>query len=547
MSRRERRRGMNWRELSVAASFYVVLLAIVSVADPTVARWWGHVVHSAWFGKGSLIALSLTVTLGVLAWRRPTRPSAAGDSARARTPAAPAAPEELPRTIPQLVARFATVCESAVDSLEVACALEFEGINDAGAREHFAASDVFALADELYQQVPRNPAEPPRTPDPWTTSKLRPLQHGLLYALPAAFFPAAVALLAGHYVPAMLIVALLTAWTLGQTLAFLGYRRLTPTDTAAARRILRAGMVIGTVAASAVLGALCIWLGASAPVLWFGIGEAAYMLGASVLFVLGKERLVFAALAPGLVASTCYLILGRPHDLSMVTWALLATTPALAVALALVATSIPRVPLLAGFRRAELLAALPTAVFGITTASLLIYPSVAGLHGHGGINPAVLLATLPISLSMGLAEWSLLWFRRRTRRLLTSTNDPRRFARGARATFAVAVLQYAGMAFGLIAAAVVVAGATGIVDINSTYGPQLVAYLLLGVAMFLALSVQAVGLRTFTIVACACAFGFEMAFRGIGVPSQLIACGGLVVGIGWYALIQLGAVTRHSG
>lgn len=444
----------------------------------------------------------------------------------------------------ELCERFALVCASAVDPLEVACALEFEGINDAAAREHYGAEDVFGLADALYARVPRHPAEPEPFADPWIQGRLRPALHGLLYALPAAFFPAAVGLLTGPYALEMLIVALLTAWTLGQTLAFLGFRRLVPNDSGPARRILRGGLVIGVLTAAGILGGVALDVHADPTVFWFGMGEAAYMLGASVLFVLSKERWVLLALAPGLLGATSYLALGKPGWLALATWLLLGATPILGVVLGLLATGMPHAIAGPGVSIRELRSALPTAAFGLTAAGLLAYPAAVGLHGE--VNPAVLLATLPISLSMGGAEWSLLWFRRRTLRLLRSTNDPLRFARQTRATFALAVLQFAAMAVVLIGAAIAVAWTTDLLRIDAGDVPQLVAYLLLGVGMFLALSVQAVGLRLFTVAATSCALAFELGFRGLGVPAQLIACGGLVVAVGWYALMELGAVTKHS-
>src|SRR5262249_56128334 len=93
-------------------------------------------------------------------------------------------------------------------------------------------------------------------------------------------------------------------------------------------------------------------------------------------------------------------------------------TPLLALALAAVFTrrTEPRTGQL--FEASEWLGALPAAGFGLVAAGLLIFPVAAGVHGRGGINVGALLAALPLSLSMGAAEASLLWYRRRTRRLL---------------------------------------------------------------------------------------------------------------------------------
>ena len=65
-----------------------------------------------------------------------------------------------PRTVTALCEQFAPVCESAVDPLEIASALEFEGLGDQAAKLRYGYRDVFALAQEMYLRVPRRPAEP---------------------------------------------------------------------------------------------------------------------------------------------------------------------------------------------------------------------------------------------------------------------------------------------------------------------------------------------------------------------------------------------------
>jgi hypothetical protein len=62
--------------------------------------------------------------------------------------------------IDDLCQAMEAVCASAVDPLEVAAALEFEGMSDRSARERYAMPTVFALAEEMYWRVPRQPAEP---------------------------------------------------------------------------------------------------------------------------------------------------------------------------------------------------------------------------------------------------------------------------------------------------------------------------------------------------------------------------------------------------
>ncbi|MBP0460662.1 hypothetical protein JFN87_24740 [Streptomyces bomunensis] len=54
--------------------------------------------------------------------------------------------------------RHRTLCEDAVDPLEIAAALEAHGITDKAALARFRHRDVFALAEELYARVPHDTA-----------------------------------------------------------------------------------------------------------------------------------------------------------------------------------------------------------------------------------------------------------------------------------------------------------------------------------------------------------------------------------------------------
>ena len=185
-------------------------------------------------------------------------------------------------------------------------------------------------------------------------------------------------------------------------------------------------------------------------------------------------------------------------------------------------------------------------MFGLVAAGLLAFPVIAGADGHGGINVGALLATLPLSLSMGAAEWSLLAYRRRTRYLLRTTQDLRVFGRGARMVLALAMGQYLLATVALTAIAAWIAITTGLVHPGPDLLPELGVYLALGCAMFLALALQALGIRAVPLVASAAALAFEMAWRELGLVSQLAACVGLLVVLGAYAAVALGAAVRHA-
>jgi hypothetical protein len=449
-------------------------------------------------------------------------------------------------TVAELCAEFSEVCESAVDPLEIASALEFEGLSDQAVQVRYGYRDVFALAQEMYSLVPRHPAEPEPLSDPWQTSRLRPALHGLLYGLPAICFPAAAGLLGGPGVLITLVVALLAAWGLSQGLAYLGYLRLGTADLAATRRTLRAGLLAGLAVVGLAMTAAAVLAHARPEVLMFGAGEGAYMLGACVLMVLAADRWLLVALAPGVLGSAAFLLLGRPPGLEHAVWAALAATPAIAVALAVICTRRRGDSTGRAVTPAELLAAVPAVLFGLIAAGLLSFPVAAGVNGHGGINVGALLAALPLSLSMGAAEWSLLWYRRRMRRLVRTTGELTEFGGRARLMLCSAVLQYLAGAVALTAVAAWIAAAAHLVQLRGPVLAEIAAYLALGCAMFIGLLLQALGARWFALIACAAALAAEITFRHAGATADLAASAGLLLVLGCYAAWELSRAVRHA-
>ena len=450
-------------------------------------------------------------------------------------------------TVAALCEKFSAVCESAVDPLEIASALEFDGFSDHSVRSEYGVNDVFALARAMYLRVPRRPADPEPALDPWQVSRFRPLLHGLLYALPAVCFPAAAGLLGGPGVLPTLVTALLVAWGLSQGLACIGYlRRAGSADESQVRRVLRAGLAAGLVLVALAMLAAGRHLHSYPLVLFFGAGEGAYMLGACVLMVVRAETWLPVALIPGVVGSAVFLYLGRPPGLEHLAWAALGATPILACLIALACTrrNGPRTGRLLIAR--ELRAAVPAIAFGVVAAGLLSFPIVAGPDGHGGLNPGALLAALPLSLSMGAAEWSLLWYRRRTRRLLGSVSELRTFQLGARRALVAALLQYMCGTAALMAAGAAIAAATGLAQPGLTDLPVMVAYLLLGSALFLALLLQTMGLRAVPLLVTAAGLAAELALRDTGMIVQVVTPAVLLIVIGGYAVTSLGVAVRHG-
>ena len=347
-----------------------------------------------------------------------TRPDSSGEGlARLReiigSPSAP------PLTVAALCEEYGEVCESAVDPLEIASALEFEGMSDQAVRERYGYPDVFALASEMYVQVPRQPAEPPPPEDPWHVGRFQPALHGLLYGLPAVCFPAAAVLLGGPGAHVILIVALLASWSASQSLASLGYQRLGRTgDRGQAKRLLRAGLLAGLVLVTGILAAAMLMLHARPPVALVRRRARAPTCSApACCWCWAPSAGCCSSWCPACWAARCswpWAVRG--------TW----TTPPgprwpppprwpWCVALAGHAPAAARPggrPAAPWSARKELLGALPAAAFGLLAAGLLAFPVVVGrprprrhqrrraaghaaalaVHGRGRVVPAAVPA-----------------------------------------------------------------------------------------------------------------------------------------------------------
>jgi hypothetical protein len=165
------------------------------------------------------------------------------------------------------------------------------------------------------------------------------------------------------------------------------------------------------------------------------------------------------------------------------------------------------------------------------------------MPGHAS---AGLLVSLPLAMSMGAAEWMLIWFRRRTQRLLRGTAEPRAFATGARLSLLAALLLYLAVTAALTVAVAAAATAARLAHPDLAVLPQVAAYLAVGGAMFTALLLQAFGIRVVPLACCAVALAAEAACRGTGVTGQLVACTQLLIGLAGYAARVLGSATRHA-
>jgi len=464
----------------------------------------------------------------------------------------PAAPPKSP--LDELRERMTPLCAGAVDPFEIAAGLEADGLSDQAVERKYGYPDVFALAEELYRQVPREPVEPDPQPDPWTTKRSTHVVHGLLFGLPALCYPAAAPLLSGGAALPVLVVSMLVSWSLSQGLSYLGYSHVSRLDKVGASRVLRVGMGVAALVLALVLVATTMLAGGSVSVLVFAAGQGIYLLAATVLLVRKADVMLFIALAPGVITSLIYVATGEPAWMMTTVWSVLGLSVVLSVGFALERTANPDPVSGPIVTKADLVGSLPYAVFGVLTAGLLAFPVIVATMLPGLGTRAAALAALPLSLSMGAAEWNLYWYRSRMRRESQRTTMVAKFIARSRMVLGLAVLRYAVVAVLLFATVVLTASLVGAGRPEWTQVPAYTAYLALGAALFIALLLQACGSTWTVLPGCAAALLTEagavlgavwFGWRIDLISAQLLACCGLLVVLCVHASIALGQATKH--
>jgi hypothetical protein len=484
----------------------------------------------------------------------PTISQLAGLAVR-RPPAAPSSvgPDEFWETLDELSARLGLLCADAVNPLEVAAGLESDGMSDQMARVRYGFPDVFALADDMYHRTVRQPAEPTPTPSPWRSPVGRHLLHGLLFGLPALCYPVGGSMMGGRGALIVLVVSMLTAWPMSQAVSYLGHARRSRLDLDGSRRLLPAALPIALGSLVAVTLPAALLLRESGPVLWFAVGQGGYLLGATVLLVCGADWWLAAALAPGIIGATLYLVAGRPAWSHPLAWLAIGASLALTLGFALLRTSWPRPARFARpVRPTELRAAWPAGMFGLLVAGLLVLPLLAARFAHGGqsVGTATLLGTLPLSLSMGIAEWRLYGYRSRIEKLMRRTGFLAEFGRRATLVLIGVLVEYLLGAALLLGGVVTLAAVAGIHP-HWTDVPAYLGYLVLGGALFLALLIQVCVGAVPILGWCAAALVAEVALvifapHASVLHVQLVVAAGMALVLLWHGAITLGRASRHA-
>jgi hypothetical protein len=415
-----------------------------------------------------------------------------------------------------LAAELADRIGPAVHPYEVAALLEAEGMPATVIKERYGHPTLFSLASALYARVPRTFPEPPEAADPWRPDTVRCLLRGVLFALPAlAYLLTAPLWHVDRHAP-VLIVAGVVSWAWGQALGHRAHLRLVTGRREAARTLLT-GSLLGAATATA-LAALPAGGG---PVTAVAAAQSLYLAGAGVLLVLGRERLLLAALSP-LAAGAAVLPWWDPGPLlrtGLPALALLATLAATARVLR-AGLAAPAAP---GGPRPRLHRSLPYGLFGLAAAVLVML--------EGRREPYAVIA---LTVSMGPAEWLLYRYRGWSVAALRVSVTPRGFLLRSAAVLGLCLSGY----LLLLLPAALLTGS----------GPA--ALLLLAAALWTALLLQAFGVAWPPAALClpAAAVAGTVTWAGLppGPAVLPMACGAAAAALVACTVPLLGRPSPHA-
>lgn len=457
----------------------------------------------------------------------------------------------------ELAERMRPTCAEAVDSLEVAAVLEAEGISDVVAAERYGARDVFELAERLFGSTVRDPGTVPPPPGPWRARPARHLARGVLFALPGVCYLAVSGAVSGRGAVAVVLASLVLSWAFTQALAFLGSVRIGNEDIVGARRLLRRGLRRGCVVAALSASGLVLvgWVPLTIAVI--AAAQAMYLVAATVLLVCEREWLLALALAPGTVVVGSRLLsevseaVPRVPDLAAVV-AAAGTVLVTIVSAGRATRGVGGDPLVWD----EFVAATSQGFFGLLVAGLLVFVPVAcgylgtadgGAAGGGAAGggaaagddmAGVIALSVPLTLSMGPAEWIMFGFRAVTYRWLQRVHSLGAFRWRSAVAFTVAVVGYL---------AVLAAGLAVTAWLVPSSARAICGCLALGGALFVALLLIGCGVRVPVLVICGVALVAEYAAvsRLGAVDTQLAVAATVLFVLFAWALVVFTHATRH--
>jgi hypothetical protein len=328
--------------------------------------------------------------------------------------------------IDELVEHVRPVAAQAVDALQIAASLEAEGITDSIARARYGYADVFTLAEEVRHRA--GPAGSTAVPASemgrrWGPA-LRDITHGLLYLLPAAVFPVALAVLGRRSLVLGLVLAGCVGWVWAGGATWLAYRLLGRGYPGSAARVLRWSAVAGLPVAAAASVVVAMMTNAGYGLTALAVGQMAYQMASALLVFYRCEPWLFAAMVPAVAGGTAYLVGGA--RLLPVAIGVGVGSVAVAFGIALSKTrgrqEHPEPPLADGLRGE--LGQFPL-VLAYSALSAVYLLSAQGRHLEDGFD--VPIAAVPLIVGMGVVEWRAKRFGEQARILLKRVRYPREF------------------------------------------------------------------------------------------------------------------------
>jgi hypothetical protein len=330
------------------------------------------------------------------------------------------------------------LCVEATDPWEIAAGLEAAGVDDRRARTEYGVASVFDLAVELFVNVPRRPPAEPDPADPWH----RPLRHhllrGVVNALPAVAYLAALYVLGPRAELAPLLVPGVLAAGAAQLLSVLDHLLMGRGERAAARRLVTLTMG-GWGLAAGVWVAVAPLLGTDRDVAFTGAAQLLYVLAATALLVTGSDVLLLVLLLPVVGVGAALLGVHGELGATLRGWILPVAVGTLVLAVGCALRAHRGGGRAREARVLELLSpgevglALECAGYGLAAALLVAFPLLDALGGRPA--PALLpVAMAPLLVTSGVAERLVHGLRGTGLRALHATTVTSEFAERARRT-----------------------------------------------------------------------------------------------------------------
>jgi hypothetical protein len=342
-------------------------------------------------------------------------------------------PERVSDPVDELVGRVRATAAQTVDALQVAASLEADGVTDAIARDRYGHADVFSLAEDVRQRAgrPTMAAARAKGPSRMRAAERRDIAHGVLYLLPAAVFPAALAVLGHRSLVLAIVLAGGLGWVWAGGSSWLAYRLLGSGCPAAAARVLRWSAIAGVPAAAVLSVPLVAATHAGYALIAMATAQMTYQMASTLLVFYQREAWLFAAMAPAALAGGGYLAAGG--WLLPLAVAAGAGSVAVAFGLGLRQTTGPmkhgkndkqgEPPLRAVLRR-ELPGLSPVLAYSALSAAYLLHAQAPYMLSSADIP----LAAVPLIVGMGVVEWRARQFAEQGRALLAQVRFPLEFA-----------------------------------------------------------------------------------------------------------------------